>query len=68
MSINNIEKVTSYLNIFECSINLLDQLDVTYQRAFMALPVQEVLYQPSPARERCYDKNGRESYQSESRK
>ena len=30
------EKVKSYSNIFECSRNLLDQLDVTYQRAFMA--------------------------------
>ena len=29
-------KVTSYFNIFECGINLLDQLDVTYQRTFMA--------------------------------
>ena len=29
-------KVTSYFNIFECGRNLLDQLDVTYQRAFMA--------------------------------
>ena len=50
-----IEKGTSYFNTFECGINLLDQLDVTYQRAFMASPVQEGLYQPSPARERCYD-------------
>ena len=30
------EKVTSYFNIFECGRDLLDQLDVTYQRAFMA--------------------------------
>ena len=30
------EKVTSYFNIFECGRNLLDQLDVTYQQAFMA--------------------------------
>ena len=29
------EKVTSYFNIFKCGRNLLDQLDVTYQRAFM---------------------------------
>ena len=36
-----IEKGTSYFNIFECGINLLDQIDVTYQRAFMASPVQE---------------------------
>ena len=32
------EKVTSYFNIFECGRNLLDQLEVTYQRAFMATP------------------------------
>ena len=50
-----IEKGTSYFNIFECGRNLLDQLDVTYQRAFMASPVQERLYQPSPVRERYYD-------------
>ena len=31
-------KVTSYFNILECGRNLLDQLDVTYQRAFMAPP------------------------------
>ena len=50
-----IDKGSSYFNIFECSRNLLDQLDVTYQRAFMASPVQEGLYQISPARERYYD-------------
>ena len=33
----------------------MDQLDVTYQRAFMESPVQEGIYQPSPARERYYD-------------
>ena len=32
------EKVTSYFNIFESGRNLLDQLDVTYQPAFMATP------------------------------
>ena len=51
-----IEKGASYFNIFECGRNLLDQLDITFQRAFMASPVQEGLYQPSPARERYYDK------------
>ena len=51
-----IEKGTSHFNIFECSRNLLDQLDVTYQQAFMASPVQEGFYQPSPAQERYYDK------------
>ena len=29
-------KEASYFNIFECSRNLLDYLDVTYQRAFTA--------------------------------
>ena len=32
------EKVTSYFNIFECGRNILDHLDVTYQRAFMTTP------------------------------
>ena len=50
-----IQKGTSYFNIFECGRNLLDQLDVTYQRAFMASPSQEGYYQPSPAQERYYD-------------
>ena len=30
------EKVTSYFNIFECGRNIVDQLDVMYQQAFMA--------------------------------
>ena len=30
------QKVTSYSNIFKCVRNLLNQLEVTYQRAFMA--------------------------------
>ena len=34
----------SYFNIFQCGRNLLDQLDVMYQRAFMASPVQEGYY------------------------
>ena len=51
-----IEKRSSYFNIFEYGRNILDQLDFTYQRAFMASPVQEGLYQPSPAQERYYDK------------
>ena len=50
-----IEKRKIYFNIFKCGRNLLDQLDVTYQRAFMASPVQEGLYQPFPAREIYYD-------------
>ena len=52
-------KETSYFNIFECGRNLLDQLDVTYQRAFTATetssPVPTGHYQPYPARERYYD-------------
>ena len=49
-----IEKVTSYFNIFECGRNLLDQLDVTYQWAFMASLVREGYY-TSPAQERYYN-------------
>ena len=30
--------VKHYFNIFECGRNLLDRLDVTYQRAFVATP------------------------------
>ena len=47
-------KATGYFNIFECSRNLLNQLDVTYQREFMVSPVPEGYY-TSPARERYYD-------------
>ena len=50
-----IDKGSSYFNIFERGRNILDQLDVMYQQAFMASPVQEGLYQPYPARERYYD-------------
>ena len=32
------EKVKMYFNIFECGRNLLDRLEVTYQREFMATP------------------------------
>ena len=35
------QKVTSYFNIFECGRNLLDQLDVKYQRALMATTEDE---------------------------
>ena len=49
----------SHFNIFECGRNLLDQLDVTYQRAFTASAkpssVPTGFYQISPARERYYD-------------
>ena len=48
-----------YFNIFECSRNLLDQLDVTYQLAFIASAkpssVPKGYYELSPARERFYD-------------
>ena len=44
-----------YFNIFECGRNILDQLDVTYQREFTASSVQQVLYQISPEREKYYD-------------
>ena len=47
-------KEASYFNIFECSRNLLDQLDVRYQLAFTASAkpssVPKVNYEPSPAR------------------
>ena len=45
-----IDKGPSHFNIFECGINLLGQLYVTYQRAFTESPIQELLYQISPAR------------------
>ena len=48
------DKGSSYFKIFECGRNLLDQLDVTYQRAFTASPVQHGLYQISPVQERYY--------------
>ena len=48
-------KVTSYFNTIEYGRNILNQIDVTYQRVFMASPVQEGHYMPSPARERYYD-------------
>ena len=35
------EKVTRYFNIFDCGINLLDLLDVTYQRLFMTTSAQD---------------------------
>ena len=38
------QKVTSYFNIFKCGRNLLDRLDVTYQRAFMAIPAENDYY------------------------
>ena len=49
------DKGSIYFNIFECCKNLLDQLDVTYQWAFTASPVQHGLYQIYTARERYYD-------------
>ena len=52
-------KEASYFNIFEWGRNLLDQLDVTYQRAFTASETLSAAptgnYEPYPARERYYD-------------
>ena len=52
-------KGASYFSIFKCGRNLLDQLDVTYQRAFTASAKPSSLpkghYEPSPAREIFYD-------------
>ena len=52
-------KGASSFNIFKCGRNLLDQQDVTYQRAFTesAKPssAPKANYEPSPARERFYD-------------
>ena len=38
------EKVKSYFNIFECGRNILDQLDVTYQQAFMCTQAENEYY------------------------
>ena len=38
------QKVTSYFNIFECGRNILDQLDVTYQQAYMEKSAQDEYY------------------------
>ena len=38
------QKVTSFLNILECGRNILDQLDVKYQQAFMATSAQDEYY------------------------
>ena len=52
-------KEASYFNIFKCGRNLLDQLDVTYQRAFTASETSSAVptghYELSPALERYYD-------------
>ena len=52
-------KGASYFNIFECGRNLLDQLDVTYQRAFTASEklssVPTRYYELSPSQEIYYD-------------
>ena len=46
-------KEASYFNIFECGMNLLDELDVTYQHAFTesetSSAVQPGNYELSPA-------------------
>ena len=38
------KEVKSYFNIFECGRNILDQLDVKYQRAFMATTAEDDYY------------------------
>ena len=52
-------KGARYFNIFKCGRNILDQLDVTYQRAFTASAkpssVPKGHYEPSTERERFYD-------------
>ena len=54
-----IVKEASYFNIFKCGRNLLDQLDVTYQRAFTASETSSAVptgfYELYSARERYYD-------------
>ena len=54
-----IVKGASYFTIFECGRNLLDQLDVTYQRAFTSSETSSEVptghYELSPSRERYYD-------------
>ena len=45
----------------------MDQLDVTYQRAFMESPVPEGYYMPSPARERYYDQQAKSLINSNAR-
>ena len=37
------KEVPSYFNIFECGRNLLDRLDVTYERACMATPKENTI-------------------------
>ena len=51
-------KEASYFNIFECGRNLLDQLDVTYQRAFTASETSSTVptgHYISPSQERYWD-------------
>ena len=38
------QKVTSHFNILDYGRNKLDQLDVTYQRAFMSTPAENEYY------------------------
>ena len=38
------QKVKIYFNIFKCGRNILDQLDVTYQRSFMVPPEENDYY------------------------
>ena len=38
------DEVLSYLKIFECGGNILNRLDVTYERACMATPKRRIIY------------------------
>ena len=53
------EKVTSYFNTFECGRNLLDQLDVTYQRTFIATPEDEYYKDMTKSRIKANKKGGK---------
>ena len=37
------KEVTSYFNIFECGRNILDRLDVTYERACISTPKENII-------------------------
>ena len=51
-------KEESYFNIFKCGRNILDKLDVTYQRAFTSSETSSTVptgHYISPSRERYWD-------------
>ena len=53
------QKVTSYFNIFKCGRYLLDQLDVTYKRAFMAIPQNEYYTEMTKSLIKANNKGGK---------